>query len=722
MLVFSQNPSLSNNYSKFDCILIEHILRCQSNILLLNLGAYAMSWQMTESQIEEARQRKLRDNFFDDMLAAVNSGDLKKIAENINQIMAEGWGDVFCSSAVKYGHSSIVQFFLKHNVKLSLDAYLKDTLRNATSKGYRKLTKFLLEAGADGRDCFMDSLSDTSDSIIKLETLIDCGINNIRITEDGYNYLTSNIAGFAWGSRSSLSMLKYLDYHNNRGASTRLLLKQGADLDKGTLTPLDLVKQKTHATKSGEQEIFRKLFVPYSIVVAAEDLFTIINVRAKDPTNPNNPNINKFKEILKFLDQGLQAKIEGNTALHVAVQKNDSACVALLLSAGANVDILNDQEKSPLHIALEKKDPYILCLCYIHHLRAKQDLAQKQENVLYDEKEEQELKAVSEVLAEIKKRKSLTNSAAQDVSSQSVKNKPVDSVVADVKDNKDKADSKENADNKNKADNKVNAEPQKFELTNEDLYQLIEKLNEKDRNECNAKLAFILANRNCVGIKFDPMKAYELLTHANTLVEQTEEDFKLANRALYRLLMLNDIKFDFVAIHTANPDVKSLDEDNMVSNASKADHVQKITVQRGTGDANNLPNNKELMRLRMRHLLQYAMHGGLQDEVSIGILIGEFIKITPVPGQFPDISRNLSKQKPYQIIPNLLLILADQCRDINECAENTKSTENTKVAAATTDAPKELMITQYENSVNSGMSTTKSATAASTQNVTRKNS
>lgn len=52
----------------------------------------------------------------------------------------------------------------------------------------------------------------------------------------------------------------------------------------------------------------------------------------------------------------IQNKFMKNTALHIAVENGSKDVVNALITAGANLDILNSSENTPLHIAIEKND------------------------------------------------------------------------------------------------------------------------------------------------------------------------------------------------------------------------------------------------------------------------------------------------------------------------------------------------------------------------------
>ncbi len=52
--------------------------------------------------------------------------------------------------------------------------------------------------------------------------------------------------------------------------------------------------------------------------------------------------------------------VDGDTALHVMVWRNDRAAVRLLIEAGADVNAMGDMGETPLHVAVRKGDREIV--------------------------------------------------------------------------------------------------------------------------------------------------------------------------------------------------------------------------------------------------------------------------------------------------------------------------------------------------------------------------
>ncbi len=71
-----------------------------------------------------------------------------------------------------------------------------------------------------------------------------------------------------------------------------------------------------------------------------------------------NNNLEQLKTLVEVLKIDLNAKDkDGDTLLHKAILSKDEALVKLLLEAGANPDIQNKWEQTPLHLIMLESNP-----------------------------------------------------------------------------------------------------------------------------------------------------------------------------------------------------------------------------------------------------------------------------------------------------------------------------------------------------------------------------
>lgn len=88
----------------------------------------------------------------------------------------------------------------------------------------------------------------------------------------------------------------------------------------------------------------------------------------------NKPEI--LKEVIKYGANANAVDVDGNTALHIAVQENHDECVNAILNSGNDIDlcILNDNGYAALHLACMNKNLRVVKMLDARALKTKQTI------------------------------------------------------------------------------------------------------------------------------------------------------------------------------------------------------------------------------------------------------------------------------------------------------------------------------------------------------------
>lgn len=141
--------------------------------------------------------------------------------------------------------------------------------------------------------------------------------------------------------------------HKGRTEVVKLLLACGADPTEKTTfhhdTPLDLVEAWDDKT--------RQVFLEFQeLVKASREGETLLHRAVRWAFAPAV----QLLTHLASLEEINQQDGDGNTALHIAVQKNQIEAIRYLLEAGAEINVKNQAGYSPLALAMEGKDPELV--------------------------------------------------------------------------------------------------------------------------------------------------------------------------------------------------------------------------------------------------------------------------------------------------------------------------------------------------------------------------
>lgn len=267
------------------------------------------------------------------------------------------------------GHTNIAKYVLHNGAKTqSQDSTGTTPLHESVRYGRTDIAQILLQSGADINA--EDSLGKTPIMIIAPE----------EAQYDMYSLLLSYSADVAHKDTYGDTVLHTSEMTNSPVDLLQMLVNFGAPIDernKEGITPLALAidrhltehirfyvengadihsednKKATPLTNSLKTDDLLPSLLTYKNIMSRDSFGnTVLHVALK-----NNASINKTKYILDMMKDVNARNANGESALYIAVQKNQKEIGEMLLAKGADIFSTNNQNFSPLRLALQPNNP-----------------------------------------------------------------------------------------------------------------------------------------------------------------------------------------------------------------------------------------------------------------------------------------------------------------------------------------------------------------------------
>ena len=278
--------------------------------------------------------------------------------------------------------SEIIDLFIKYNVNLNAcTRHSQRPLHFAVRKGFHINAKKLIDSGAD-----IDAVDETKDSplhdAIKTNNY-ECAVmllkegakTELRNSPDGNTPLLE-AAKRDHKDKDYITLLaKYkavFNVKNNEGLTPREVavnenIKINIDRIDEINSILALEREKgesaLHAVISIDNYRAAKLLLQRGSnanVFSSEYQSTPVHIAASIKTH------NNYFDLLNEFKTDMNARLNGNTPLHAAIEQNICENVERLLTVGADVTALNSQNQTPLDVAINKGNKDVINVILNH--------------------------------------------------------------------------------------------------------------------------------------------------------------------------------------------------------------------------------------------------------------------------------------------------------------------------------------------------------------------
>lgn len=267
------------------------------------------------------------------------------------------------------GHTNIAKYVLNNGAKTqNQDSTGTTPLHESVRYGRTDIAQMLLQGGAD---------INAEDSLGKTPIMI---IIPDEVQYDMYSLLLSYGADVAHKDTYGDTVLHTSEMTNFPVELLQMLVNFGAPIDernKEGITPLALAidrhitdhirfyvengadihsednKNTTPLTASLKTDDLLPSLLTYKNIMSRDSFGnTVLHVALK-----NNAGIKKVQYILDMMKDVNARNVNGESALYIAVQKNQKQIGEMLLARGADIFSANNQNFSPLRLALQPNNP-----------------------------------------------------------------------------------------------------------------------------------------------------------------------------------------------------------------------------------------------------------------------------------------------------------------------------------------------------------------------------